>query len=57
MTSTAFIHLDRLSHNLALLRRLANGRPLWPAIKANAYDHAFRTERPRVVAQPPGPAA
>lgn len=39
MTSTAFLHLDRLSHNLRLLQSLTNGRPLWPAIKANAYGH------------------
>jgi alanine racemase len=37
--SVATIHLDRLAHNLALLRDLAAGRPLWPAIKANAYGH------------------
>lgn len=35
----ALIHLDHLSHNLRLLRELAPGRPLWPAIKANAYGH------------------
>lgn len=39
MTSTAFIHLDRLTRNLALLRELAGGAALWPAIKANAYGH------------------
>jgi alanine racemase len=35
----AVVHRDRLSHNLRLLRALAGGRPLWPAIKANAYGH------------------
>jgi alanine racemase len=35
----ALIHLDRLAHNLELLRELARGRPVWPAIKANAYGH------------------
>jgi alanine racemase len=35
----AWIHLDCLAHNLRLLRELVGGRPLWPAIKANAYGH------------------
>jgi alanine racemase len=35
----AFIHTRRLSHNLAVLKQLAGNRPLWPAIKANAYGH------------------
>ncbi|MGR9072472.1 MAG: alanine racemase [Gammaproteobacteria bacterium] len=35
----AFLHLDRLSRNIELLRRLAGNRPLWPCIKANAYGH------------------
>jgi alanine racemase len=35
----ALIHLDRLAHNLRLLRELAAGRPAWPAIKADAYGH------------------
>lgn len=35
----AIVHLDRLEHNLGLLRELAGARPLWPAIKANAYGH------------------
>jgi len=39
MTSTAHIHLDRLTHNMALLQELADGAQLWPAIKANAYGH------------------
>jgi len=33
------IHLARLTANLRLLQELAGGRPLWPAIKANAYGH------------------
>jgi len=35
----AVIRLDHLAHNIALLREIAGGRPLWPAIKANAYGH------------------
>jgi alanine racemase len=35
----ACIHLGRLTHNLQLLQELAGDRPLWPAIKANAYGH------------------
>jgi alanine racemase len=37
--STATLHLDRLAANLRLLRELAGGRPVWPAVKANAYGH------------------
>ena len=37
--SRAIIHLDRLAHNWRLLGELAGGRPLWPAVKANAYGH------------------
>ncbi len=37
--SQARINLDHLAHNLSLLSSLAGGRPLWPAIKANAYGH------------------
>lgn len=33
------IHLARLTGNLRLLQDLAGERPLWPAIKANAYGH------------------
>jgi alanine racemase len=35
----ASIHLDRLAGNLRLVRELAGGRPVWPAVKANAYGH------------------
>ena len=35
----AVLHLDRLAHNLRLLRDLAGGRPVWPAVKADAYGH------------------
>lgn len=35
----AIVHLDRLAHNIRLLAELADGRPLWPAVKANAYGH------------------
>lgn len=35
----AFIHLDHLTHNMNLLQSLVGDRPLWPAIKANAYGH------------------
>src|SRR2546425_6580289 len=34
-----FIHLDHLTHNMRLLQELVGNRPLWPAIKANAYGH------------------
>ncbi len=37
--SYAQIHLDRLEHNIRLLQTLVGNRPLWPAIKANAYGH------------------
>lgn len=33
------INLDNLSHNMALLQGLVGERPLWPAVKANAYGH------------------
>ncbi|UCH48994.1 MAG: alanine racemase [Betaproteobacteria bacterium] len=35
----ALIHLDHLTHNLELLQGLVGERPMWPAIKANAYGH------------------
>jgi alanine racemase len=35
----AKIYLDRLTHNVRLLQELAGERPMWPAIKANAYGH------------------
>src|SRR6266446_2915698 len=35
----AFIRLDHLTHNMRLLQELVGNRPLWPAIKANAYGH------------------
>jgi alanine racemase len=35
----ALVHLDRVTHNLGLLRELAGGQALWPAVKANAYGH------------------
>src|SRR6266849_6491225 len=34
-----FIRLDHLTHNMHLLQELVGNRPLWPAIKANAYGH------------------
>ena len=37
----ACLHLDRLTHNMTLLGELAGGRPVWPAIKANAYGHGL----------------
>jgi alanine racemase len=38
----AWIHLERLTHNVRLLQELAGGVPLWPAIKSNAYGHDAR---------------
>ena len=35
----ALTHLDRLTHNICLLEELVGGRPIWPAITANAYGH------------------
>ncbi len=35
----AVIHLDRITHNMRLLQAEVGDRPLWPAIKANAYGH------------------
>jgi alanine racemase len=37
--SQAIIHLEHLSHNMRLLQKQAGDRPLFPAIKANAYGH------------------
>jgi alanine racemase len=37
-----YISLKNLDHNLSLLQDLAGGRPLWPAIKADAYGHGAR---------------
>jgi alanine racemase len=38
----ALIHLDRLTHNLGLLRELAGSARVWPVLKANAYGHGAR---------------
>ena len=35
----AIVHLGRLRHNVERLAAWAGGRPLWPAVKANAYGH------------------
>lgn len=35
----AIIDLGRLRHNMELLQSLAGNRPLFPAVKANAYGH------------------
>jgi alanine racemase len=37
----AIINLDHLTHNMGLLQALAGTRPMWPAIKANAYGHGM----------------
>lgn len=37
----AYINLDRLTQNVQLLQELVGRRPLWPAIKANAYGHGL----------------
>jgi len=39
MKTKVYIHLDNLTHNMNLLQDLVGKRPLWPAIKANAYGH------------------
>jgi alanine racemase len=39
METQAYIHLGNLTHNMNLLQDLVGKRPLWPAIKANAYGH------------------
>ncbi len=35
----AYVHLARLTRNMRLLQGLAGERPMWPAIKADAYGH------------------
>ena len=37
----AYIHLDRMSHNVRLLQKLVGDRLLWPAIKTNGYGHGI----------------
>jgi len=37
----AFIHLDCLTHNMRVLQQQVGARPLWPAVKANAYGHGI----------------
>jgi alanine racemase len=39
--SRAYINLDHLTHNLRLLQEMTGERPMWPAIKANAYGHGM----------------
>ncbi len=34
-----FLRLDHLTRNMKLLQESAGDRPLWPAVKANAYGH------------------
>ncbi len=43
------IDLAALDHNMALLKELAGGRPLTPAIKANAYGHGAERIAARLV--------
>ena len=38
----AYIHLDNLRHNMKILQELVGKRPMWPAIKANAYGHGLK---------------
>jgi len=45
----AFIHLDRFKDNMALLKRLASNRALFPAVKANAYGHGIKIIAPALV--------
>lgn len=47
----ALIHLDRLTHNVRLLQDIVRGRPLWPAIKANAYGHGAEIVARHLVAR------
>ncbi len=37
--SRAFVNLEHLAFNMRLLQAQVGHRPLWPAIKANAYGH------------------
>ena len=37
----AFINLEHLTYNMRLLQELVGKRPMWPAIKANAYGHGM----------------
>ena len=37
----ATIHMGSLRHNLAAMKKLANGRTLWAVVKANAYGHGL----------------
>ena len=34
-----YINLDRLTYNMGILQKQVGRRPIWPAIKANAYGH------------------
>jgi alanine racemase len=45
----AHINLDHLAHNMRLLQDHVGERPLWPAIKANAYGHGARIVAERLV--------
>lgn len=38
----AYIHLDRLTHNVRLLQERVGRRQLWPVIKGDAYGHGAR---------------
>lgn len=39
--SRAYINLDHLTQNLRLLQEMTGERPMWPAVKANAYGHGM----------------
>ena len=45
----AHINLGHLAHNMRLLQEHVGKRPLWPAIKANAYGHDARIIANRLV--------
>jgi alanine racemase len=47
----ATIHLDRLRHNLSVLRDIAGGTPVWPVLKADAYGHGALGVARELVAQ------